>query len=157
MVWGTSLSSLQLHLSLAAMETHKGTWCFKVNPFKLLSCVTLLNRCASWQPAAMEIWAVRRHLHVSVTRKCFGGWENTIKKLFQSIFLVFFSSFVFFFRDVVFTCYLYAWVCYGFTLQHFKPQFIHQTHVGAVNFFTLLQKKCLETEVSALPLFSPLA
>lgn len=31
------------------------------------ACVTLLNRCAWWQPAAMEISPGRRLLHVSVT------------------------------------------------------------------------------------------
>lgn len=41
-----SLSSLQLHLSQAAMETHKGTRCFKVNPFKWLSlCYLVKSMC----------------------------------------------------------------------------------------------------------------
>lgn len=45
-VSGASLSSLQLHLSQAA-ETHIGTRCFKVNPFKWLSlCYLVRSMCS---------------------------------------------------------------------------------------------------------------
>lgn len=46
MVMGASLSSLHLHLSQAAMERYKGTRCFKVILFKLLSlCYLVKSMC----------------------------------------------------------------------------------------------------------------